>query len=130
MTSSSACATPTPPASTARTRTRAARRRFNDSALRRGALAEALGGEQLGPQFDAEVLELLGEARPDARGLQLALEAAALVDAHAEVEQEDVLEGDDVALHALHLRDVRDAAGAVAQTAEMHDQVEGGGHLL
>ena len=54
----------------------------------------------------------------------------ALVDAHAEVEQEDVLEGDDVALHALHLGDVGDAAGAVAQAGEVHDEVEGRGHLL
>ena len=67
---------------------------------------------------------------PHAGGLEVALEPAVLVDAHAEVEQEDVLEGDDVALHALHLGDVGDAAGAVPEAGEVHDEVERRGHLL
>ena len=62
--------------------------------------------------------------------LRWPLEPAVLVDAHAVVEQEDVLQGDDVALHALHLGDVGDAAGAVAQSGEVHDQVERRCHLL
>ena len=77
-----------------------------------------------------EVGELLGELGSHAGGLEVALEVAVLVDAHAEVEQEDVLEGDDVALHALHLGDVGDAAGAVTQAGEVHDEVERRGHLL
>ena len=46
-----------------------------------------------------------------------AAEPALLVDAGAEVEGVDVLEDDHVALHAHHLADVGDAAGAVAQSA-------------
>ena len=81
-------------------------------------------------EADAEVGQLLGELGPDAGRLEVALEPAVLVDAHAEVEQEQVLEGDDVALHALHLGDVGDAAGAVPQAGEVHDEVDGRRHLL
>ena len=58
-------------------------------------------------------------------------ERAALgVETGGVVEQEDVLEGDDVALHPLHLGDVRDPAGAVLEPGLVHDQVDGRGHLL
>ena len=36
----------------------------------------------------------------------------------------------DVALHALDLGHVGDAPGAVAQAREVHDEVDGRGHLL
>src|SRR5205807_8563944 len=91
-------------------------RRGAASTLGRGATGEALGVEQLGAQLHAVVLQLLGEAGPDPGGLEVALEAAVGVDAHAVVEEEDVLQSDHVALHALHLGDVGDASGAVAQS--------------
>ena len=92
---------------------------------RDGPAGERLGLEDLWAEADAVVGELLGELRADAGGLEVAPEPAVLVDAHAEVEQEDVLEGDDVALHALHLGDVGDAAGAVAEAGELHDAGRG-----
>ena len=52
------------------------------------------------------------------------------VDAGGVVEEEGVLQGDDLALHALHLGDVGDAAGAVAQPGDLDDEVDGGGDLL
>ena len=55
---------------------------------------------------------------------------AVLVHPHAEVEEEDILERDDLALHALHLGDVGDAPGAVPEAGELHDAVEGGRDLL
>src|SRR4051812_46734373 len=77
---------------------------------------ERLRLEDLRPEPDAEVGELLRELRTNARRLEVATEAAVLVDTHAVVEQEDVLEGDDVTFHALHLGHVRDATRTVAQT--------------
>ena len=47
-----------------------------------------------------------------------------------EVEQEDVLEGDDVALHARDLGHVREAARAVLQALLVHDQLDRRGDLL
>src|SRR5690606_27172251 len=111
-------------------RTRAAANGVRGSSCTCRAPGERLGLEDLGAEADAEVGELLGELGPRARRLEVAEEAAVLVDAHAVVEQEDVLEGDDVALHALHLGDVGDAAGAVTEPGEVDDEVEGRGHLL
>src|SRR3954466_14484888 len=88
------------------------------------------GLEDLATQTNTQVSELLGELRPDAGGLEMAPEPAVLVDAHAVVEHEDVLQRDDVAFHALHLGDVRDAPGAVPEAADVHDQVERRCHLL
>src|SRR5690606_38361665 len=62
---------------------------------------EALWLEDLLTEPDSEVGELLRELGSHAGGLEVALEATVLVHAHAVVEQEDVLEGDHVALHAL-----------------------------
>ena len=50
--------------------------------------------------------QALREVRPDPGALQAAEEAAVVVDAHAEVEEVDVLEHDGVALHAEHLAHV------------------------
>src|SRR5688500_16875983 len=52
------------------------------------------------------------------------------VDTHCEVEQEEILEHDDLTLHALDLTDVRHPAAAVAQPGELDDDVDGRGHLL
>ena len=57
-------------------------------------------------------------------------ELAVLVEARAVVEGEQVLQGDDVALHADHLGDVGDAARAVLETGLLDDQVDGAGDLL
>jgi hypothetical protein len=46
------------------------------------------------------------------------------------VEDVDVLEGDDVALHAGDLGDVGDPAGAVPQARLVHDELDAGGDLL
>src|SRR4051812_34553550 len=91
---------------------------------------EALGLEQVAAEADAQVSELLGETGADTGGLQAAPEAAVIVDAHAVVEQVDVLQGDDVTLHALHLCDMADAAAAVPEAADVHDEVKGRRHLL
>src|SRR6266581_206391 len=51
-------------------------------------------------------------------------------DAHSEVEQVDVLKSDDVAIYALHLGDVRHSPRAVAQPADVDDEVERGGYFF
>src|SRR5690554_4927001 len=91
---------------------------------------ERLRIEQIGGQADALVLEVLGEGGSDTRRLETAHVLALLVDTHAEVEEEQVLQGDDLTLHALHLGDVSDAAGAVLETGDVDDQVDGRRHLL
>ena len=53
-----------------------------------------------------------------------------VVEAQAVVEQEQVLERDDVALHADDLGDVRDVARAVLEPGLVHDQVDRAGDLL
>ena len=91
---------------------------------------ERLAGEQRRVERDAVVGEPLAEARADARALEVPEELAVLVDAHAVVEEVEVLEDDHVALHAHDLADVGDAPRAVAQAAEVDDEVERRGHLL
>src|SRR5680860_166180 len=56
--------------------------------------------------------------------------AAVTVDAHRVVEQEDVLQRDDVSLHALDLRDMSYPAAAVFQPGLVHHEIHGGGDLL
>ena len=92
--------------------------------------AKPSGWNTSGPRRMPRSASFSANFGPHAGGLEVAVEPAVLVDAHAVVEQEDVLEGDDVALHALHLGDVGDAAGAVTEAGEVHDQVERRGHLL
>ncbi len=53
-----------------------------------------------------------------------------LVHSGVEVEEEQVLQGDDLALHVVDLGDVREPAGAVLQPGLVHDQVDGRCHLL
>src|SRR6478735_3574916 len=86
--------------------------------------------EDTGGDMDSHVLEAVDEARPDARGHRLAEEPAVGVHPGGVVEDEGVLEGDNVALHALDLRDVGDAAGPVPQAGDLHDEVHRGGDLL
>ena len=61
---------------------------------------------------------------------RLPVEAAVVVAAGGEVEGEQVLHGDDLALHADHLGDRGDAARAVLEAGLLHDEVEGAGDLL
>src|SRR5688500_18617140 len=70
---------------------------------------------------DAGLLERTEEARPQPGGAQLA--GPGVVD-------EEILHGDDVALHTEDLGDVGDAARAVAQPGLLDDDVDGGGDLL
>src|SRR5581483_10371278 len=79
------------------------------------APGERLRGEKLRPEPDPVVGQAFTELRADAGRFQVTEDPAVLVDAHPEVEQEQVLEDDDVALHTLHLAHVGDPAGAVPQ---------------
>ena len=67
--------------------------------------------------------------RPDAGGAEAAEHLAVRRHAGA-LEQEDVLHGDHVVLHAGELGDRRDPAGAVRQARDLDDQVDGRGDLL
>src|SRR4051794_7419581 len=79
--------------------------------------------EHLGTEADPLIGELLGELRTHTGRLQRALVLTVLVDAGVPIEEEHVLQGDDVTLHALHLGDVRDATAAVTETADLHDEI-------
>src|SRR5215204_3209131 len=92
--------------------------------------SHSFGLEHLGAEADAEVGKLLGKARSHAGGLEMTTEPALVVDAHAVVEQEHVLQRDHVALHALYFGDVGDPAGAVTKSLQLHDEIDGRGHLL
>ena len=81
-------------------------------------------------QVDAEVVQVLGELRAQARADQLPPEPARLVAAGGEVEGEEVLQGDDLALHADDLGDGGDPSRAVLEPGLLDDEVERAGHLL
>ena len=68
--------------------------------------------------------EFISRRRLPDGSLDLAFDDAGLL------EGEDLLHDDDIALHALHFRDVRDATGTVAQPGDLHDDVDGRGHLF
>ena len=74
--------------------------------------------------------EPVGEPGTDTGRHRLAEELPGGVDAGGVVEEEGVLEGDRLPLHALHLGDVGDPSGAVAQPGELDDDVDGRGDLL
>ena len=103
----------------------AGRRRTERASHHRAPLRNSVGG-----QVDPEVGEVLGELGAQPGADELPTEAAGLVAAGREVEGEQVLEGDDVALHADHLGDRGDPAGAVLEAGLLDDQVERAGHLL
>ena len=64
--------------------------------------------------MDAKVFESVDEPRADPGGDRFAKEPAVDVHTGGVVEDESVLQRDDVPFHALNLRDVGDAAAAVA----------------
>src|ERR671918_3214343 len=76
------------------------------------------------------VREVLGERRANPRRLQLTQDAASVVESHAEVEREDVLECDDIPFHAGYLSDVSDATRAVLESRLVNNDVDSGGDLL
>ena len=86
--------------------------------------AERFEREEFGLQRDSEVRQAVGELRSDAGRLQTAEEAAVVVDAHAVVEEVEILHHDDVALHAEHLGHLRDATSTVAKSREVYDEIE------
>ena len=86
---------------------------------------EADGGQR---HLHAEIGEALRELRAETSCPELTAEPARLVDAGGVVEEVEVGERDDVALHALDLDDVGDAARAVTQPRDVHDQVHRVGH--
>ena len=87
-------------------------------------------GEDHRVDLHVVVRELLDELRAQPGGHEPAEAAAVLVEALGVVVEEDVLEGDHVALHPLHLGDVGDAPGAVAEPGLVDDEVDRGGDLL
>src|SRR3990172_11435103 len=85
--------------------------------------------EDAGRQVNARALDLLDELGPQARGPYPSGYPAAPIDPFLP-ELEDVLQGDDLALHAHHLGHVGYAAAAILQAVQVDDQVEGRGHLV
>ena len=72
--------------------------------------------------------QALRESRTDAAGHEIAHDFAVFSNA-AFPEDENVLHGDDVAFHAGDFGDAGDFARAVAQTADLHHDVDGRGDL-
>src|SRR3954469_14526200 len=99
------------------------------------ALARAVGppsallAEDRHVDRDAAPLQVVVEARHESGSDEAAGDPALLVEALL-LEEEDVLHGDDVALHARHLRDRGHPAAAVAESLLLHDQMDGARDLL
>jgi hypothetical protein len=74
-------------------------------------------------------IETLNELRHHAGGLHCSQDLAAFANALLLV-GEQILQHDHLAFHALNFAHTDDFAAAVAQTADLHDQVNGRGHLL
>src|SRR5919201_3066311 len=81
-------------------------------------------------QRDPLVLELLQEVWEQPRRLQLSTRTPVLIGAGLEVEEEDVLERDHVALHPHDLGDVGDPAAPVLQSGLVDDYIYGRGDLF
>src|SRR5713101_4080345 len=87
-------------------------------------------GKELRVETDPVVGQALRERRADAGAPELTAKAAVLGDAGRKIERVDVLEDDDVALHAHDFADRGNAAGAVAQTRQVDDAIERRRHLF
>src|SRR5436190_23904987 len=85
--------------------------------------------EHVGRQLHARCGETIAALRTDARRLEPAAHLAVLAKTET-LEQEDVLHGDDAALHAGELGDAGDLSRAVGEARNLHDQVDGRGNLL
>ena len=75
-------------------------------------------------------MQLRGELRPQAGALEGATEAALVVTSGGVVEREQVLHGDDLALHADDFADRGHPARAVLHTSLLDDHVDGSGDLF
>src|SRR5690349_16851718 len=85
--------------------------------------------EELLRKLDAVLGEAARELRSRSRRLELAADAAVVVDAEL-IESEDVLRGDDVAFHADDLGHGEDAPRSVAEPRLLDDHVERAGDHL
>src|SRR5262245_41472254 len=95
-----------------------------------GGSSEAPEGEDLWPYANASVAELVQELGPQAERAQPADVDPVLVLARREVEVEQVLQRDDLALHSDDLGHVRDTTAAVLEAGLVDDEVDRAGHLL
>jgi len=86
--------------------------------------------EDPGRNLYAPVSETVQEHRAQPGSLQPAAVPTMHVQSGVEVEIEEVLHHDDVALAALHLRDVRDPSGPVLESCLMHDEIDRRCHLI
>jgi len=70
-------------------------------------------------KLDAKVIELVGEPRPHTGRNGLAKKTPVAVNARREIEDESVLQGDHVALHADHLAGLNHFATAIAEACDL-----------
>src|SRR5258708_35293167 len=84
--------------------------------------------EHLRGQSDAARLQAIVELRPDAGGAETSAHSSVFHDPRL-LEKENVLQRDDVLLHAHHFRDMGDAARSIAETRRLNEQIDGGGDL-
>src|SRR5690242_19526228 len=75
--------------------------------------------EQLGRQHDAARLQPFVELGPDSGGAEASTDLAGFRKAGL-LEQENILQRNDVLLHADHFGDVSDAAGTIAEARGLH----------
>src|SRR5580698_4929916 len=85
--------------------------------------------EQLRGQYDAARFQPFVELGPDTGGAESTPYFPGFRKTRL-FEQENILQRDDVLLHADHFGDVGDAAGAVAEARSLDKQVDGRGDLL
>ena len=90
-----------------------------------------VGGEQDHRVLvEAQVVQLLEERGTQPGCLERAENLSLSIDSGLEVEQEDVLEGDDLTFHPDDFRDVCDPTRSVLHAFLMDDHVDRGGDLL
>src|ERR1700723_530203 len=98
------------------------------SSATRTSLLRALNFEHVCRERDAGDGQTLGEFRTDADGHEVAHDFAGRRYSALPIDK-DVLHGDDVAFHAGDFSQVGDFTGAVAETRDLHDDVDCGGNL-
>src|SRR5215216_4257281 len=84
--------------------------------------------EQVRGQLDSVALELAEESGAQAGRMESSDDLPLGVEA-IDLEFEELLEGDHLALHSLNLGDFDHAAGAVVEPVELDDQIERGCHV-
>src|SRR4051794_16649220 len=73
---------------------------------------------------------MFGKLGSNAKRLEMSLEFAVVIHTHSVIEEEQVLQNNRFAFHALYFGDVSNAAGTITQTREMDDQVHSRCDLL